>query len=148
MAVYRFETRIAAPPQVVFDLWTNLDRMAEWVGGVTGVTDVTGPPGQAGTRYVVRFGSMRSPTEVLEADPPRYLRAKFGNPILRGQTTVRLEQDGDGTRLTQEFRTEGFIPALMARIFAMGSYRGSFRGELDAFARLAEAEARQQHGHL
>jgi uncharacterized protein YndB with AHSA1/START domain len=29
----------------VFRLWTDLDRMKEWVGGVTKVTDVTGPIG-------------------------------------------------------------------------------------------------------
>ena len=143
MAVYRFETLIAAPREVVFDLWTNLDRMAEWVGGVTKVTDVTGPTDQAGTRYTVWFGRMRSPTEILEAERPSWLRTRFGNRLLRGQTSVRFAPDGEGTRLTQDFRTEGFIPALAARIFAAGSYRGSFRGELEAFARLAEREAQR-----
>jgi hypothetical protein len=38
--------------------------------------------------------------------------------------------------------TEGLVAAIFGRIFAMGSYRGSFRGELDTFVRLAEAEAR------
>jgi len=32
--------------------------------------------------------------------------------------------------LTQEFWTSGIISAVMARIFAFGSYKGSFRGEL------------------
>jgi len=30
----------------------------------------------------------------------------------------------------------------MARIFAYGSYKGSFRGELESFAQVAELEAR------
>jgi type II secretory pathway component PulF len=52
-----------------------------------------------------------------------------------------FEPSGEGTNLTQRFRTEGLIPAIAARIFATGSYRGSLRGELATFARLAEREA-------
>ena len=85
---------------------------------------------------------MRSPAQVLDVERPRSIRTRFGNRMLRGETAVRFEPDGGGTRLTQEFRTEGLVPAIMARIFATGSYRGSFRGELAAFAHIAELEAR------
>jgi uncharacterized protein YndB with AHSA1/START domain len=114
--------------------------MKEWVGGVTKVTDVSGPLDQPGTSYTVWFGGMRSPTEVLEVERPRRIRSRFGNRVLRGETRVTLEPVDGGTRLTQEFRTEGLIPALMARIFASGSYKGSFQGELNEFAKLAERE--------
>jgi len=60
VARYTFTTDVQAPLEVVFDLWTNLDRMAEWVGGVKEVTDVTGPIDAVGTRYTVCFGRMRS----------------------------------------------------------------------------------------
>jgi hypothetical protein len=46
----------------VFRLWTSLERMGEWVGGVTGVTDVSGPVDRVGTTYTVHFGPMKSPT--------------------------------------------------------------------------------------
>jgi uncharacterized protein YndB with AHSA1/START domain len=141
MARYTFTTRIAAPMELVFDLWTNLDRMAEWVGGVTKVTDLTGPVDRAGTRYTTWFGSMKSPTEVIEAERPRRFATRFGNSLLRGTNRTVLEPDGDGTRLTETFETVGFVSGIVSRIFAMGSYRGSFRGELEAFRRLAEAEA-------
>jgi uncharacterized protein YndB with AHSA1/START domain len=29
MSMYRFTVRVAAPPDRVFDLWTNFDRMKE-----------------------------------------------------------------------------------------------------------------------
>ena len=140
MGRYEFTVRIAAPPERVFDLWTNLDRMKEWVGGVTNVTDISGPLDRAGTRYTVWFGRMRSPTEVIAVERPRMIRTRFGNRVLRGETLATFEPEHGGTRLTQEFRTEGLIPALMARIFASGSYKGSFRAELEDFARLAERE--------
>lgn len=141
MSVYRFSLHVAAPQDRVFDLWTDLDRMREWIGGVTKVTDVSGPVDTAGTRYTVWFGGMRSTTEVIEAERPRMLRTRFRNSLLRGESIANFEPEGNGTRLTQEFRTEGLIPAIAARVFATGSYRGSFRGELNAFARLAERDA-------
>jgi hypothetical protein len=141
MSVYRFSLHVAASQDRVFDLWTDLDRMPEWVGGVTKVTDVTGPVDTAGTSYTVWFGGMRSTTEVIEAVRPRMLRTRFRNSLLRGESIASFEREGNGTRLTQEFRTEGLIPAIAARVFATGSYRGSFRGELNAFARLAERDA-------
>ncbi len=137
---YRFTVHVAASPDHVFELWTDLDRMKEWVGGVTKVTDVTGPLDRAGTRYTVWFGRMRSQTEVLEADRPRVFRTRFGNWLLRGETSATFEPDAGGTRIVEEFRPEGWISRIAARIFASGSYDGSFQGELNAFAKLAERE--------
>jgi uncharacterized protein YndB with AHSA1/START domain len=141
MARYAFTIQVAAPPERVFDLWTNLGRMSEWVGGVTGVTDVSGPVDRAGTTYVVHFGPVRSPTEVIEAERPRRFATKFGNWILRGRSAATFEQAGTGTRLTQEFETVGVISAISSWIFSRGSYEGSFRGELEKFGRIAEHEA-------
>jgi len=138
---YRFTVHIRAPREQVFALWTDLDRAHEWIEGLTNITDRTGPPDQAGTRYVAWFGRMRSPTEVLDASQPSFIRTRFGSALLRGESRVAFEPDGDGTRLTQEFVTKGLIPAIAARIFATGSYKGSFRGELNSFVRLAEREA-------
>ena len=85
MPSYRFTAHAKARPELVFDLWTNLDRMAEWVGGVTGVSDVSGPVDHVGTTYVTHFGRMRSPTQVLEVERPRRFVTRFGNWLLRGE---------------------------------------------------------------
>lgn len=138
MAAYRFKTRTAASPERAYALWTDLDRMKEWVGGVTRVTDVSGPVDRAGTTYTVWFGGMKSRTEVLEAERPHRFHTRFGNLILKGENSATFEPDGTGTVIRQEFRTHGLVSAIFARLFARGSYRGSFQGELEAFARLAE----------
>lgn len=136
---------VDATPEVVFDLYTNVDRMPEWIGGVTSVTDLTGPLDRAGTTYTVWFGGRTaSRTEVLEAERPRRLVTHFGNWVLRGRNAATFEPDGDGTRLSVVLETEGVFPAIMARIFATGSWRGSFRGELQHFARLAEGARRRR----
>jgi uncharacterized protein YndB with AHSA1/START domain len=121
MAHYSFTKHIAAPPELVFDLWTDLDRLAEWTGGVTSVTDRSGPITTPGTRYTVWFGSMASPTEVVAVERPRFIRTRFGNRLLRGENDASFQPDGDGTLLTEEFRTEGLLPAIAARVFATGS---------------------------
>jgi uncharacterized protein YndB with AHSA1/START domain len=141
VARYTITSHVGAPPDQVFELWTNLERMGEWVGGVTGVTDVSGPIDQVGTTYVVHFGPMTSPTQVLEVERPRSFATKFGNWMLRGRSSATFDPDGAGTRITQTFETVGLIPAISSWIFSRGSYEGSFRGELEKFARIAEREA-------
>ena len=141
MARYTFSIHVDAPPEDVYALWTNLQRMGEWVGGVTGVTEISGPVDQVGTTYVVHFGPVKSPTQVLEAERPRRFATRFGNWLLRGKSSTNFESDGDGTRLTQEFETIGLISAISSWVFSRGSYEGSFRGELEKFARIAEREA-------
>ena len=142
MARYTLSTHVAAPPEQVFALWTNVERMGEWVGGVTGVTDVSGPIDQVGTTYVVHFGPVKSPTEVLEVERPRRFATRFGSVVLRGRSSATFEPEGDGTRVTQEFETVGWIAAISSWVFSRGSYQGSFRGELEKFARLVERDAR------
>ena len=144
MATYRFSIDIAAPVEDVFDLWTNPERWREWIGGVTRVTDVTGPTDRTGTRYTTWFGRMASPSEIIDAERPSRIRTRFGNRLLRGETGATFEPTATGTRLSQEFRTVGLIPAISARLFALGSYKGSFRGELEEFARIAEREAHRR----
>jgi uncharacterized protein YndB with AHSA1/START domain len=138
---HRFVVQVRAPREQVFDLWTDLDRAHEWIEGLTRITDVTGPVTAAGTHYTAWFGRMRSPSEILQVDRPKLRRTRFGSWLLRGIEQATFEDQGDGTRLTQEFWTNGIISAVMARIFAFGSYKGSFRGELKSFARVAEREA-------
>jgi uncharacterized protein YndB with AHSA1/START domain len=140
MATFRVTTLVAAPPEHVFAAWTDLDRFKEWIGGVTRVTDRVGPMDQAGSRYTVWFGKMASPTEVLEIERPRHIRTRFGTAILKGESDVRFIAEGGGTRIQQEFVTRGFVAAIFGRLFAIGSYKGSFRGELETFRKLVEHE--------
>jgi len=138
MATYRVSTLVAAPPERVFATWTDPDRFSEWIGGVTRVTDRVGPMDVAGSRYTVWFGRMKSPTEILAVERPHHIRTRFGSPVLKGESDVTFTPDGAGTRIRQAFITKGPVAAIAGRIFALGSYRGSFQGELEAFRKLVE----------
>jgi len=72
---------------------------------------------------------------------PRLFATTFGSVILRGRSSATFEPEGDGTRITQTFETVGLMSAISSWVFSRGSYEGSFRGELEKFARLAEREA-------
>ncbi|MFF2842175.1 SRPBCC domain-containing protein [Paenarthrobacter sp. NPDC057981] len=146
MATYRVSTFVAAPPERVFDTWTDPDRFTEWIGGVTRVTDRVGSTGQAGSSYTVWFGRMASPTEVIAAEKPRHLRTTFGNAILKGESDVTFTPESGGTRIQQVFETRGFVSTVVGRLFATGSYRGSFRGELETFRAMVECDSPRADG--
>ena len=141
MPTYRLSTLVAAPPERVFAAWINPDLFHKWIGGVTGVTDRIGPTGEAGSRYTVRFGRMASPTEVLASERPRHIRTRFGNAILKGESDVTFTAEGGGTRIQQVIATRGLVSAIFGWFFSLGSYQGSFKGELETFRRLVERQA-------
>lgn len=142
MARYVLTARTEAPPEVTFDLWTNVAREAEWIGGITRVGEPDGPIDRVGTRFSAWFGRMRSDVVVVEAERPRVFATRFRNLVLRGTNRATFDADGDGTIVTETFETDGVVAAVFAWLFGHGSYRGSFQGELDAFAKLAAAEPR------
>ncbi len=141
MGRYNYTIDIDAPQELVFELWTDLELMQTWVGGVTKVSPPSGPMDKPGTTYTVYFGGVGSRTEIVEVTPPRLYMTRFGTAWLKGTNRAELTPSGSGTKLTQTFVTEGFIPGIMGWIFGHGSYRGSFLGELRHFGRIAEAEA-------
>jgi uncharacterized protein YndB with AHSA1/START domain len=143
MGEHRFSIHVEAPPDAVFALWIDLERSKEWIGGLTRITDVSGPLDRPGASYTAWFGRMRSPTEVLAVSRPHFIRTRFGSAILAGESAATFEAEGAGTRLTQTFTTRGIVPAIMGRVFAAGSWKGSFRGELAHFGRIAEVDARR-----
>jgi Polyketide cyclase / dehydrase and lipid transport len=146
---YTYTIEVDAPPELVHELWTDLDLMKTWVGGVTKVSPPSGPMDRVGTRYTVYFGKARSETEIVEVDPPRLYMTRFGNAYLRGTNRteiVPVDASGQRARITQTFETEGFLPGIVGWIFGHGSYRGSFLGELRHFGRIAAAEATQRRG--
>ena len=137
---HTFTIGIAAPVDVVFDLWTNLERMREWTGGVTKVTGPTGPMDRVGTRYSVWFGGMESRTEVIDAErPKRFGTRREPDPARHEHHLVRTgrhRHDPDPGVRDRGPRRRVHGPDFRPRVV-----QGQLRGELEAFRRIAETEA-------
>ena len=101
-------TRIAAPPERVWSILAEHEAMPEWLP----VREVVrrrpgGPdPNGLGAVRVVRGGGLAVEERITGFEPPRRLeyRVTAGAPVRGHRGEVRLEPDGDGTRV--EWRVE------------------------------------------
>lgn len=111
-------TRIAAPPDKVWSLLSELERMGEWSPECYKVTwlDGAGPPARPGARFKGwnRYGPMRwsMTCEVKTAEPGREIS---WSTVQRGRELVRwsyrLAPADGGTDLTESFDVV-WLPAL------------------------------------
>jgi len=91
---------IAAPRETVFTFFTDSDRWASWWGHGSTIEPVPG-----GRVRVVHPNKIEFSGEVVAVSPPESITFTYGNaaggPIPPGGSlvTIRLESQGDGTRL-------------------------------------------------
>ncbi len=158
MATYRFSAHANLLPVEALFLWADLDRVTEWMEGVTRVSDVAGRPDRPDftlpgrrlplvispeSRYTLWFGRRPVRVEVLWLADPRSTsayRTRLDGSFRRGEILVTFEPEDGGSTVILEVRTDGLLPGIAGRLLAIGSYRGSFRGQLRSFARLAERD--------
>lgn len=105
------ETLIAAPPERVWELCTDLGRMAEWGGGENlGGEWVEGEPATKGARFKGRnkhkaVGEWETTSVVVDCDPPRAFAWAVGDPENASATwRFDLTPQGSGTKLRQHVR--------------------------------------------
>lgn len=142
MAQHTFRIDIGARPESVYDIWADPVRSVEWTEGLTKVTDISGSPGHAGTSYTAWFGRTGARVEVIAAERPARFTWRVRLGPIAAEFDTSFEPSASGTRMTESVRTTGVVAWLWNRILSTGSHRGSFRGELRAFARICEREAR------
>ena len=107
----RFTSRIAAPPEVVFDLVSDLPNYGRWLpdsSSFGGTSDVTPYPVRLGTTYL-ETGPIQKPGKVIEFDRPRHIgfqhTVMIRSPIttdVEARIRYTLEPDRDGTAVLRE----------------------------------------------
>jgi uncharacterized protein YndB with AHSA1/START domain len=108
---------IAAPPEAVYDLVSDVTRTGEWSPECRSCTWL-GSPGEVGSRFRGRNrrGPLRWSTTAEVTEAIRPTQFAFAT-IFRGSPATRwsyeLERSGTGTRLTESFETV-HIPAALA----------------------------------
>jgi uncharacterized protein YndB with AHSA1/START domain len=93
---------IGAPPERVFDLYTDAPQVGEWQTGVKSV-EATGSLAQVGSTWTVRYGGpFTVKGTVLEVERPVRHRQRFSEMmgLVSCTTTARFVPDGSGTRAT------------------------------------------------
>ena len=132
-----------APPQSVWDVYTDHANWSAWAGIPKSRLATEGSPDRNGTGAVrvLGQGPASAHEEVLEFEPPKrmtYRVVKGPLPMKNHLGEVMFEPDGDGTRVTWRCRFDSRVPglgwpmrALVTRIFRNaleGLARHSFPG--------------------
>jgi len=132
--------RFAAPPQAVWDVYTDHAGWEEWASVGRSRLSRQGQPDRNGAGAVRALGPgpLAAYEEVLEFEPPKrmtYRVLRGGIPVRNHLGEVRFEPDGDGTRVVWSCRFESRVP-LMGGVFQRIVTR-VFRQALDGLAKHA-----------
>jgi uncharacterized protein YndB with AHSA1/START domain len=134
---------IEAPPALVFEIYTDPDRFAEWQPAVRGLIEASGRPDTPGATYVLDQPGPRLRVSVRAVDPPHLHEQDESFKLFGWRLTVRFIEVAGGTRVVFEYRY-GAGPRwlwglVMRRLaFAFG------RAELDGLKQVAEREASER----
>ena len=104
MGQRQVSTDIEAPPDRVFDLYTDAQRIGEWQSGVKSV-ESSGPLTIVGSKWTVKYsGPFSVKGTVLAVERPVSHRQRFSEMLglVDCTTTASFAPSGDGTRATLE----------------------------------------------
>lgn len=144
MGTIQYSIWIGAPPDLVWDVYTNLHRIPDWQTGDPQVLEVSGLGDEVGTTYTVRRGPGAARTTVTKAVRPVLHASRTEAYLgLSFDVTANLRPEKGGTRL--QLRAETHWPkgmGLVGRVveFAFLNGREANR-ELERLKVLLEVEA-------
>jgi uncharacterized protein YndB with AHSA1/START domain len=134
------ERSFAAPPQHVWDVYTDHAGWSHWAGFRRSWLEVEGREHRNGTGAVRVFssGGVKATEEVLDFEPPKrmtYRLVRGGLPLKDHLGEVIFEPDGEGTRVIWRCRFESRIPGLGPPMRLL--ITRIFRNALEGLARYA-----------
>ena len=139
---------VDAPPDRVFELGANAERIPEWNASVTEVKDVTGKLDHVGAAYtaVMKIAGRRleGRWEVVKIERPSYTELRGSAPGGGRATLItRNTPAGGGCDCSGELDYElpgGFIGDLAFKLFAERSVERDVRHSNENFKAIIEAE--------
>lgn len=150
MHVTTVERRVAAPPERVWAVLTDLEHAPETIEAIDSVDVHTEGEFGLGTRWTETrhlFGREATETmEVTSIDPGRGYVVEAVGTGASYRSEYRLEPDGDGTILTMTFGAEPLgwtakvLEATIGRFFSRAT-RDEVTADLDDIARASERGA-------
>lgn len=144
MTSYSVTARSAAPRETVWRLLEDVTGWPRWAGRIIlrGWWEREGdpPPGGVGAIRRLGFGIVSSREQIVERVPPerQVYTLLFGLPVRGYRATVRLTEDGGGTRIDWSGEFEPMIPGTGA------ATRGFLTRLVGGFARSLAAAAERE----
>ena len=106
MATHRYSIWIDASPDLVWGVFTDLNRTPAWQTGEPVVSEATGRGDVVGTTYAVRRGLAVSHTTILECVRPYRYRSRTAAYLgMWFELVAYLVPERDGTRVELEAQT-------------------------------------------
>ncbi len=138
----RQEIRIEAP---VDHVWTYLCDTSHWSDWMPRgeAYDFSGPYDRAGTTYRQKFRmmgfEMKQTSTVVEVEPLKLIHEHTDDGPM--DTLVRLEAEGDGTRLIMEadYDLPGYIPGVIKNLWTKPYFERQTRHMLGELKAITEA---------
>jgi uncharacterized membrane protein len=145
MGTRHISVMIAAPPEIVFGLYTDPRRAREWLSGVREVR-TAGPPDQPGSRAVITYRwPFKMAAEVLQVEPPNLhvQRLKELLGLVTCTTTARFRRVEGGTqpRLGMHYQVAGGPIGGLFESRVGDEMVTTVRGDLARLTALAEEQA-------
>jgi uncharacterized protein YndB with AHSA1/START domain len=138
---FRIAVDIAAPPDVVWSVMSDVERWHEWTASVRRITLAGGGPIGIGTRAWIK--QPRFPPamwKVTALDPGRSFTWESGAPGMRVYANHSVEPTSSGTRATLLLYYQGFAGRLLAQL-TRGITNRYLKMEADGLKRQSEALA-------
>lgn len=108
---------IAAAPERVWAVMSDLDRWHEWTPSIRGITRQGGAPLAPGTRVVIRQPKFPPALwTITDVQPGRSFTWVSRGPGMTVTGTHALTPTGSGTRVTLTLRYEGTLGKVFARL--------------------------------
>ncbi|HKV17574.1 MAG TPA: SRPBCC family protein [Mycobacterium sp.] len=130
---------IDAPADVVWGVFSDVERWPEWTASVTGLRALDGPGLAVGKRFEIKQPRLpKLVWQVTELDEGRSWTWEQRSPGGRTIAVHEVHPDGNRTRVTQRLEQRGPIGGLVARLM-----RGTTKRYLDLEAK--GLKARSEH---
>jgi hypothetical protein len=141
LALLTIRRTIAAPPSLVFAIYTDASRMAEWQPGVIGVMEQTGPLDRAGSTYILDQPGPRLRIAILRVEQPSLHQQLEQLGLYRWIGTARFEPlPGGRTRFSYEYAPRGLVSWLLSPLMLVSALVFG-RAEFSRLKTVAESTA-------
>ncbi len=136
---YQVQTQVAATPTEAFDVFIDVGRMSEWLEGFERIENLSGAPGEVGSRWRLHFVDERGAPMVFEEEvtgfiPGELFSYRGDSPFTMLEASTEFEPVEGGTRITMTADLQG-KGIIWRSMMALSQGQLKARSEAD-FARL------------